>query len=111
MVTHLTEWFRMPDGDLTIRRRALPLRALWRWLFIYVLPMPKGVPTARELIARVPETWDADIARLRAMIEGIRPPGPSDPIGDHPLFGTMSARDWGVLMWKHTDHHLRQFGV
>ncbi len=31
--------------------------------------------------------------------------------GFHPFFGPLSHQEWGVLVWKHTDHHLRQFGV
>ncbi len=29
----------------------------------------------------------------------------------HPIFGKMSTQQWDVLLWKHTDHHLRQFGA
>lgn len=29
----------------------------------------------------------------------------------HPFFGKMSSDEWGILQWKHLDHHLRQFGV
>ena len=34
-------------------------------------------------------------------------------IGDkmHPTFGPMKAEQWGKSMWKHLDHHLRQFGL
>jgi len=28
----------------------------------------------------------------------------------HPLFGNMSREDWGRLIYRHFDHHLRQFG-
>ncbi len=27
-----------------------------------------------------------------------------------PVFGPLSRRGWGRLMWRHVDHHLRQFG-
>lgn len=30
---------------------------------------------------------------------------------NHPFWGKMTYEDWNKLMWKHTDHHLRQFGV
>jgi Protein of unknown function (DUF1569) len=36
------------------------------------------------------------------------------PAGDwppHPVFGAMTARDWNRVLYRHTDHHLRQFGV
>jgi hypothetical protein len=29
----------------------------------------------------------------------------------HGFFGSMSARDWQRWTWKHTEHHLRQFGL
>ena len=29
----------------------------------------------------------------------------------HGFFGTMSVADWQRWAYKHTDHHLRQFGV
>ena len=32
-------------------------------------------------------------------------------MGEHPAFGDISYDDYGVLIAKHTDHHLRQFGV
>lgn len=111
MVAHVTEWFRMSNGDLSVRVRRVPGRTLLRWLIIYVLPMPKGSPTARELIARVPESWPQDVARLRALLEAQRRRQPARPVPDHPLFGPMREDDWGVLAWKHTDHHFRQFGI
>jgi len=30
---------------------------------------------------------------------------------DHPAFGRMNSRDWGTLVHRHVDHHLRQFGA
>ena len=101
----------MPSGDLVIRRRPVPLRPLVKWLMIYVLPFPKGAPTAKELLAREPSTWEADVAVLRANILASEQPVASAGLADHPIFGAMSVKDWGVLLHKHTDHHLRQFGV
>ena len=30
---------------------------------------------------------------------------------EHPAFGRLARRAWGVLAYRHLDHHLRQFGV
>ena len=30
---------------------------------------------------------------------------------EHPFFGSLNLRQWAILMHKHLDHHLRQFGV
>ena len=29
----------------------------------------------------------------------------------HPVFGNLSYRAYGVLIARHADHHLKQFGV
>lgn len=29
----------------------------------------------------------------------------------HPAFGNLTAKEYGIAIWKHMDHHLRQFGV
>jgi hypothetical protein len=29
----------------------------------------------------------------------------------HPFLGKMNREEWGILVHKHIDHHLRQFGV
>lgn len=29
----------------------------------------------------------------------------------HPVFGKIDQTNWSKAMWKHLDHHLRQFGV
>lgn len=31
--------------------------------------------------------------------------------GSHPVFGPLNHKYWGVFVWRHLDHHLRQFGV
>lgn len=111
MVRHLIESYRLSTGDLRIKRYFVPLRPLLRWLAIHVLPFPKGAPTVRELLTRPARTWDADLAQLRAAILAADPPPAGAAIPEHPLFGAMTVRDWGVLMHKHTDHHLRQFGL
>ena len=36
---------------------------------------------------------------------------PTDPLQEHPAFGRLTYNQYGALMARHTDHHLRQFGV
>lgn len=111
MVAHLDDACRLANGDLRLPRMRVPLRPLVKWVALYLLPFPRGAPTARGLLERQPAAWDSDLSRLRDRIAAVRVPGPADTLGDHPFFGAMTARDWGVLLYKHVDHHLRQFGV
>ena len=80
-------------------------------LLLYVLPFPKGAPTAPELKSEAAASFEEERAALLQLLERIGT-GFRDGMGPaHPLFGPLSWREWGVATYKHTDHHLRQFGV
>jgi hypothetical protein len=111
MVAHLVASVRMATGDLPTQSKRTPLRhPPLKQLIIYVLPFPKGTPTAREL-QPVPRPWHVEVDELRALLDrfAMRDRNGSWPV--HPVFGPLSARGWGVLAYRHLDHHLRQFGV
>jgi hypothetical protein len=82
-----------------------------RRLVIYWLPWPKGTPTAPEFLAQPSGTWDDDLAALRSAIARFAARDPASDWPRHPAFGALDGRMWGVLAWRHLDHHLRQFGV
>ena len=112
MLAHLNDSTRMASGELLVTGKA-PAFLKWRfvrYLFIYVLPMPKGAPTAPELLGR---TAAADVVSEQQQFETL-----FDALArreslaaSHPAFGAMSRDDWGALVHKHVDHHLRQFGA
>jgi hypothetical protein len=82
-----------------------------RRLIIHWLPWPQGKAQAPpELFTTKPVTLDGDRETLRVLIERFARAAPEDPWPHHPKFGAMSGRDWGVLAYRHLDHHLRQFG-
>ncbi len=112
MVTHVADSLRMAIGELPCAPRRSPLRYTpIKQLVIYVMPWPKGVPTAPELLARVPTTWTADVEELNALIARVGSIGPDGAFADHPAFGRLTPRTWGALMHRHLAHHLTQFGV
>jgi hypothetical protein len=111
MLAHLNDWMSMVSGDLATRNwRTILRRSPVKQLVIYWLPWPKGVPTAKELLAREPAEWSTERAELCRQLESFETHrGKSFPA--HPAFGNLTADAWGVLGYRHTDHHLRQFGV
>ena len=112
MVAHLSDSLRMASGELEVAPKKVPFRfSPLKDLVLYVLPVPKGVPTSPELIARKPDDWSVEIAGLREELNGLVERGAEALAPVHPAFGKMSAKQWGVLIYRHMDHHLRQFGV
>jgi len=112
MVSHLIDSVRMATGELPIpRRRSFLANRLVRYLAIHVLPFPRGTPTAPQLLARAPESWASDIAALKDQLNRAAAHAPGGHWQAHPVFGELSTDDWGVLIHRHTDHHLTQFGV
>jgi hypothetical protein len=61
--------------------------------------------------AEVATSFEAERAALLELLERIGT-GPADGAGAaHPLFGPLNRREWGVATYKHTNHHLKQFGA
>jgi hypothetical protein len=112
MVSHLISTLRLALGEEPCKDRPSFLsNRVVRHLVIHVLPFPRGAPTAREMLSRAPESWPLDIAALKSLIERAAANGRDGAWARHPLFGAISAHDWGVLIHKHVNHHLTQFGA
>jgi hypothetical protein len=49
---------------------------------------------------------------LRGLIDRFVASGPAGCTNHpHSFFGRLTPEEWAILMYKHLDHHLRQFGV
>lgn len=112
MVSHLISAVRMALGEEVCKDRPSILsNRVVRYLVIHVLPFPRGAPTAREMLSRAPESWAADVAAVKALIVRAAANGRDGAWARHPAFGDISGHDWGVLIHRHTHHHLSQFGA
>jgi hypothetical protein len=112
MLVHLNEAMRMCLNELPVAPRRLPIRYTpLKQMIIYWLPWPKGAPTAPELLEGIPGEWQTDVASMCAYVDQFATRSREGPWPQHPAFGRMSSRAWGVLGYRHIDHHLRQFGA
>ena len=67
---------------------------------------------ARELDAERDGTKPVEFERDRAELSALlRRVALADTLPEHPLWGRMSRGMTGRYVWRHTDHHLRQFGA
>jgi hypothetical protein len=111
MVAHLVDALRMAIGELHVPMRKTVFRyPPLKQLLVYVVPMPKNVPTAKQL-QREPGAWESELAALRGMLPRFAARDRNGAWPVHPIFGPLGARGWGALALRHCDHHLRQFGV
>jgi len=113
MLAHLSQSARMALGELPVKskgKRAFQVFPL-KHLILYVIPFPKGAPTAPELLAAPAATVEDEKRALLDLLARLDL-GPREGSGPtHPLFGPLSRQEWGALAYKHSDHHLRQFGA
>jgi len=75
-------------------------------------PMRRNSPTARELVIGDNRNFAAESERLCEAIGRFAAAGPAGCTAHpHAFFGRLTPEEWAVLMYKHLDHHLRQFGA
>src|SRR5678815_1525608 len=113
MLQHLRLSASMALGELpvvSVNKRPFQMFPL-KHLLLYVLPFPKGAPTASELYPVGTAAFEEERAILMSLLEQIAAGPPDRTWPAHPLFGPMSWREWGVVTHKHVNHHLKQFGA
>ena len=75
-------------------------------------PMKQNAPTLPGLVVRDELNFGQEQLRLLDLVERFRAAGPSGcTTHPHSFFGKLTPAEWSVLMYKHLDHHLTQFGV
>ena len=83
----------------------------FKYLAIFVIPWPKGSPTAPSLDVKKsnPQVGDMLTEKQKLLNALQQVLMKHDINATHPLFGELNKHYWGRLIWKHLDHHLRQF--
>jgi len=75
-------------------------------------PMRRNSPTVEGLVVKDTRDLEIERQRLLGLISRFVAAG-ADGCTKHPhsFFGRLTPDEWAILMYKHLDHHLRQFGV
>jgi len=75
-------------------------------------PFRRNSPTTKDLVVQDERDLEAERERLCALIDRFAAAGPKGCTKNpHSFFGRLTPEEWATLMYKHLDHHLRQFGV
>ena len=115
MICHLSDAFRLVFGekqvapqDTFLTRTLVKQVALWA-----PIPWPHGIKGPPEVDAQKggtkPEEFERDRQTLVALLQRFADQPANLATTRHPVFATMSVKDWMRWGYLHTDHHLRQF--
>lgn len=106
------EFIQNPKEDAKVYKTMLRFSPV-RWLALYGFPWPKNSQTAPEMdvTKKLVDTADfeTELKLLLESLQNLYHAGHVEAV--HPLFGKMGKNQWGRVVWKHLDHHLRQFGL
>ena len=113
---HLADPLRVALGEKDAKRLASPVGLpVIAQLVVWVLPWPKGAPTAPEYLPGKgmtnPTEFDRDKQTLLGLLQRFSEYPADQDFPPNPVFGRLTRQGWGRLMWRHVDHHLRQFGA
>lgn len=113
MLAHNALWQQMMLGKIKSKRVFIG-RFIGKAALKNVLkndaPLRKNTPTTPEVMAKE-KSGGLEIQRKK-WIEGIEEYA-NYPYEEflHPFFGKMTKEEVGYFVYKHSDHHLRQFGA
>ncbi|HEX7879053.1 MAG TPA: DUF1569 domain-containing protein [Candidatus Eisenbacteria bacterium] len=111
MLCHVTDAFRLALGQIQSRPHYNALsRSIGKFLVVNTsLRPPKGrIKAPPETMFTSPSEWSRDLTSCEELAMRV---ASGEASAVHPAFGPLTPEEWGRMCWKHTDHHLRQFGV
>lgn len=112
-LAHCANAMEASTGDRVLRRNfAVKLIGpFFRGWLLGPKPFSRNSPTHPELVFREARDFQREKPRLVALVRKFHDAGP-EAAGryEHAFVGKLSGDEWGVLQYKHLDHHLRQFG-
>ena len=114
MITHCSRTLEVATGSKDLPRVFMGwfIGPLFKSSFYNDKPLPKNSPTAEYFIVKdeknMMDEKEILIDKVRLFHEGGESNCTTKP---HAFFGKLTPEQWGKGMYKHLDHHLKQFGA
>ncbi|NOS56588.1 MAG: DUF1569 domain-containing protein [Cyclobacteriaceae bacterium] len=113
MLAHCAKGFEMAIGIIKPKRVLIGriLGPLIRKKYSDESEFGRNSPTGDELRITTPQDFEQEKKKLLKLLRQFSSAGEKGVTNNpHPFFGKLTATEWGIGMYKHLDHHLRQFG-
>ncbi len=114
MMAHCSKALEMATGELNLPRIFIGrvLAPFVRPIFTNEKPFSKNNPTDKKLVISDCRDFAREQQQLKLKIQTFHEGGETKCTRHpHPFFGTLTPQQWARGMYKHLDHHLRQFGA
>lgn len=113
MLSHCTTQLKLALGEISHKQQgpSLMRSKLGKWLLFSMIPWPKGAETPTEMNVEIASFSLADIEiEKRELLDYLEKVRQQAHLKAHPFFGALNRKEWARLVYKHLDHHLKQFG-
>lgn len=114
MCAHCTETFKVATNEVQVKRGFLSftLGPLLKRFFLNEKELRKNSPTHTSFIITDSRNLELEKEKLVNIIMKFSDGGAEKVTSQaHVFFGKLTPRQWARGMYKHMDHHLKQFGV
>ncbi|WP_394747249.1 DUF1569 domain-containing protein [Spongiimicrobium salis] len=74
-------------------------------------PFRKNLPTSPMLKTKEPKDIQVEKKELLDLVSSFHALKEKKDWNPHPVFGKLTPEQWGIMQYKHLDHHLTQFNV
>lgn len=114
MLAHCKEAFRVPLSEHKMPRAFVGRLLGWmvKSKLYNDVPWGKNLPTSPAFRITDEREFHKEKQELLELVNQFYTKGPTGTGRfPHPFFGKYTPDQWGKAMFKHIDHHLKQFGV
>ncbi len=113
MMAHCSRTMDMASGTVNPPRAFIGrlIGPFFKPIFTNEKPFGKNSPTDKQLVVADQRDFAREQQQLKLKIRQFREGGEAQCTRHpHPFFGSLTPAVWSRGMYKHLDHHLRQFG-
>lgn len=115
MLKHVADNAEMEFGDTHLSRRFIG-RIIGRLVVNQIIkddkPNAKNQPTHPKMVVTGEVNFAKEKERVLLLVARLGTVDSAEFENRvHPFFGKMKSKEWSIWIYKHLDHHLRQFGV
>ena len=87
------------------------VKLLFKKMLYSPKPFRKNAPTPPEFRSTGDFDFEKEKAELQKWMQELWEDRDNENRVAHPVFGKFTKEQWGIMQWKHLNHHFEQFGI